>query len=175
MGGGWKGSTEAEEPEELPSRAKVVFDSLKQYNFDLKDLMLISEPGRYFNDHTITMVTPVFNAKEYEDRMVYTLSEGIYGGFKEHFLANIEYEPEVLTQRIPCKEPKLSSIQGPSGHLNDVVKVETQLPPLSPGDLIIWKNAGAYTMSEASKCVRDHYHQNIFFVRRSSLSENFSL
>ena len=122
-------------------------------------LMLITEPGRYFVEGAAVMASRIYWRKDDDDgTTLYKIAHGVQGVFKDVILCNEVFTPIPLLiaseKTGPCNELYPSNIIGPSGDAEDVVSADCMLPKLNVGDWLIFDRMGAYTMSIASKAGR---------------------
>lgn len=173
LGGGWAGllgENELNNPI-LDDAAAVVNNALEKYGFnEVKDLKIISEPGRYFNERTISVGCTVTEVVRRGDRFIYRLNEGVRGVFKDLLLCGLDFRVIPLKRDGLDLEKKCpSSIIGPSGRKNDVIVEDMELPEMKVGDHILFTRMGAYTISLSALPVRAA-QKHVFFIRKSSLS-----
>ncbi|XP_016953656.1 ornithine decarboxylase 2 isoform X2 [Drosophila biarmipes] len=151
VGGGFPGTDD-----ELFEKIATVVNTSVQLRFPDERVRIISEPGRFFVEAAYTLVCKVHAKREVRNKngkletMMYYLNDGIYGVFAAMF-----YYPEVLTPILYLDEseslPKFKSvIWGPSCDALDKVSDDWRLPILNCGDLLGFRNMGAYTMPIAS-------------------------
>ena len=148
FGGGWSGDLADFNlrNEKLEDLYNMIENTLEEKGFnEIPDLKLISEPGRYFNHHTIDIACSIINVYKKDGRMIYRLNEGIMGIFKDVILTDhMGYIVESLstsTELVP------SSIIGPSKLTNDVIEKDIMLPVMKVGDPILFRRIGAYSLS----------------------------
>ena len=119
---------------------------------DLKDdLRVIAEPGRFFAESIVTLITPVIGVGKRNDTMHYWISDGLYGSFN-----CIMYENQRPTA-VPVKKKRIdeeenyrpSIVWGPTCDSTDCVAQDVALPELATGDHLVFFDAGAYTLSGA--------------------------
>ena len=173
LGGGWAGllgKNELNNPL-LEKEASIIRNSLKANGFDeVKDLKIISEPGRYFNERTISVGCTVTEVVRRGERFIYRLNEGVRGVFKDLLLCGLDFRVIPLKRDGLDLEKKCpSSIIGPSGRKNDVIVEDMELPEMKVGDHILFTRMGAYTISLSALPVRAA-QKHVFFIRKSSLS-----
>lgn len=128
---------------------------------------MISEPGRYFNNNTVSVACKVLNAGKREGRSVYKINEGVMGVFHDLILCDMSFKVEPLVEG----EKKPASIIGSSIMQKDVVLSEIDLPEMKVGDTILYKNIGAYTVSLTTLPLRRN-QDHVYIVRKSSLRQN---
>jgi ornithine decarboxylase len=110
------------------------------------DVELIVEPGRALVGGAAVMVASVIGkARRGEERWVY-LDVGVFNGLMES-IGGLGYE--LRTERSgPSSRHVLA---GPSCDSMDVISTDVELPELEVGDRVYVMNAGAYTLSYASR------------------------
>ena len=81
--------------------------------------------------------------------VVYYISEGVFGAFKDSVLLQVSFIPQVLQTKLDKDAPPLpSKLIGPSVHSHiDIVSKCMMLPPLEEGDWLLYEVMGAYTDS----------------------------
>nr|CAA47166.1 ornithine decarboxylase [Drosophila melanogaster] len=126
-----------------------------ELRFPDKRIRIISEPGRFFVEAAYTLICKVHAKREVRskdgklDTMMYYLNDGIFGAFAGMFYYPEEVAPELYLDEAESL-PKLKSvIWGPSCDALDKIS-DLLLPNLNPGDLLGFRNMGAYTMPIAS-------------------------
>jgi len=83
----------------------------------------------------------------------YSISDGVYGSFKDKILLNAAFVPKVVPSHTPRKSPQVfrSSIFGPTNDSLDCVAQDILLPELQVGQWLFFEEMGAYTVSLASQ------------------------
>ena len=102
---------------------------------------------------------------------MYRINEGVMGVFKDRILCNMDYPPFALLEDATEREMCLSCIIGPSNRDIDVIAKDIMLPSMNVGDRILFKHAGAYTLSLTTLTLR-HNQKYIYYIRKSSLSRS---
>ena len=174
LGGGWSGTLGGKEHvnESLQSTYEVICHALAKYHFDeVEDLKIISEPGRYFNEQTITVLCTIEHVSSKGDISVYSINEGVMGVFKDKILCSMDYPPSPLLEDGADRKMYLSCIIGPSNRDIDVIAKDIMLPSMNVGDRILFKRAGAYTLSLTTLTLR-HNQKYVYYIRKSSLSRS---
>ncbi|XP_017061307.1 ornithine decarboxylase 2-like [Drosophila ficusphila] len=131
-------------------------NSSVQLRFPDERVQIIAEPGRFFVGAAYTLICKVHAKREVRskdgklDQLMYYLNDGIFGAF-----AGLFYYPEPVTPQLYLDEaenmPKFRSvIWGPSCDALDKISGDLFLPNLNPGDLLGFRNMGAYAMPIAS-------------------------
>lgn len=171
FGGGWAGDLGGSELsiQNLEKTHIIIDNALKEFGFyEIEDLKLMSEPGRYFNDHTISVVCSIIGVQKHGDRVIYRLNEGIMGIFKDVVLCG-----GMGFEMIPLAGDKENmvncSLIGPSNLKNDIVKEDVELPLMNVGDSILFKKIGAYSLSLTTLALRKN-QKCYYVIHKSSLS-----
>ena len=168
LGGGWSGDL-GDAKHENPSLSKVheIIDAaLNKYHFrEIPNFRMISEPGRYFNNHTISIACEIVNVVKREDRVVYQINEGVMGVFHDVVLCGMDFVVKPLVEG----EMHPSSIMGTSHRPIDVIEKDISLPLMKIGDYILFNHIGAYSVSLTAVPHRQS-QEYVFFVRKSSLT-----
>jgi ornithine decarboxylase len=123
-------------------------NSIKYYTINnIKNIEYIAEPGRYFSLDCIDLYTKIISIKE--EKSVYNIyiNDSIYNTFSGKV-----YDHQIFTP-IPTynnKEMKKCIIWGNTCDGDDIICESVYLPKPSIGDVLYWKNIGAYSL--ASSC-----------------------
>ncbi|BFG05157.1 ornithine decarboxylase 1 [Drosophila madeirensis] len=151
IGGGFPGSDD----DKFQKIAESVNSSVQRH-FPDDRVQIIAEPGRFFVAAAYTLVCKIHAKREVRneagklDTIMYYLNDGVYGSFNcilydhqvvtaEHYLDEAEALPEFK-----------SVIWGPSCDALDKISEDLRLPNLNRGDLLGFRNMGAYTVPIAS-------------------------
>lgn len=122
----------------IEEAAEYIRDAL--YETGLEQYEVIAEPGRYFVEHAVTLVTPVIGTKP----GAVTIDESLYGAFNCILMDHAEPEPDID----PTEELEEVTLFGSTCDGADVIKRRIELPVrLKVGDWITWPRMGAYTMA----------------------------
>ncbi|XP_017061277.1 ornithine decarboxylase 1 [Drosophila ficusphila] len=151
IGGGFPGSDD-----EKFRRIAGSINTSVQRHFPDERVQIIAEPGRFFVAAAFTLVCKIHAKREVRsedgklDTIMYYLNDGVYGSFN-----CILYDHQVVTAEHYLEEsddlPLLKSlIWGPSCDAFDKISEDLLLPNLNRGDLLGFRNMGAYTMPIAS-------------------------
>jgi ornithine decarboxylase len=138
----------------LDNYAKSINEGIEKY-FPDKNIEIISEPGRYFVDSAIKIVTQIVLKKiDIDGQIHYYLNEGIYQSFLISYLNQFPL-PFTL---IRCddddenpREKKLSTIWGTSCSSRDKIIENEMLEEMEIGDHLVFHNMGAYTNTVSTK------------------------
>lgn len=141
----------------LDKYANAINSALNRYFAD-NNIKVISEPGRYFVETALKLITQIVLKKTTQcNRVYYYINEGIYMSFLDKFL----YKSEKLsfdviqTKNIVngnCFDNKrLSTIWGCSCTSKDKVIADIMLPDLEIGDWLVFNKMGAYSNSCSTK------------------------
>lgn len=174
LGGGWAGILGGNEHvnDTLQSTYEVIRSALIKYHFDeVEDLKIISEPGRYFNERTISVACTIEHVSAKGSERVYRINEGVMGVFKDLILCELNFTVSPLQERSEDSTLLKSSIIGPSNRDIDVIVKDAMLPSMDVGDHILFKHIGAYTLSLTTLTLR-HVQKYVYFIRKSSLSSS---
>jgi ornithine decarboxylase len=115
-------------------------------NFDSK-FKIIAEPGRYFAEHTATLVTPVIGVKGEG----VTISESLYGAFNCILFDHANPEFYVLDSD-SNPETKLVTMFGSTCDGGDIIYKQCEVPSsISFGNWIVWPRMGAYTSAATTR------------------------
>lgn len=175
LGGGWTGQLGGVKLEnsDLSQLREVIHSNLQKYHFyDIPNLRLMNEPGRYFNEQTIYIACPILNVSKKGDRFIYRISEGVFGMFKDILLCDLSVTGIPLLDDNEKEEERVlydSSIIGPSGDDMDIICKEIKLPHMKIGDSILFKSMGAYTESLTTTLLRNN-HEYVYIATESSVS-----
>ena len=119
----------------------------------------IAEPGRYFAEHAVTLVTPVIGLKTNS----FTIGESLYGAFNCLIFDHATPEFSILNSNSNSK--KTMTMFGNTCDGGDVIYKECQVPSdIACGHWLVWERMGAYT-SAATTCFNGipfDKRQNIF-------------
>jgi ornithine decarboxylase len=109
------------------------------------DFEFIAEPGRYFAEHIVTLVTPVIGMKG--DGI--TISESLYGAFNCVIFDHAT--PECIFHE-PYGEYENKMIFGSTCDGGDIISKDVLVPSkVGVGDWIIWPRMGAYTSAATTR------------------------
>ena len=141
IGGGFSQTT-------LPILGPVIRQALVSASADFQNV--IAEPGRFFAETAADLYTYVIGAKAHKNgTRSYTITESLYGSFNcvvyDHATPGL---PEPMISRPGKLTP--TTLFGPTCDGFDTIMRDVMLPPLEIGDVIRFKNMGAYTISGAS-------------------------
>ncbi|KAI3914053.1 hypothetical protein MKW98_010865 [Papaver atlanticum] len=137
--------------------AITIKNALETYFPDDQELMLISEPGRFFAETAFTLVTDIIGKRVRGELREYYISDGIYGSMNcllyDH--ATVTAKPLAYTSNPDdpnCAGLKTytSTVFGPTCDGLDTLLTNYQLPDLKVNDWLVWPDMGAYTASAGS-------------------------
>ena len=121
--------------------------SLRDHGFLEDGTQIIAEPGRFFAESLVTLVTPIIGKCTRDSRVHYFISDGIYGSFNCLLYEHKTLKPTLdQGRRVPYYD---SVIWGPTCDSTDCVLDQVSLPDMDIGDYLVFENAGAYTLSGA--------------------------
>ena len=150
IGGGFPGLKSIYKADSFEAMAAVIRKSIETNFAHIKDLEVISEPGRYFANATCSIVTTIIGKKLVETsnqkEFVYFIDEGLYGAFNCLYI-NPEDPVKIQTLNTNLKEMSFTSLLcGPTSDERDVLG-EYQLPELSIGDRLFVEYFGDYSFT----------------------------
>ncbi|MBT0773836.1 hypothetical protein KIH74_33130 [Kineosporia sp. J2-2] len=122
---------------------RAAVDELLPYRPD----NLVCEPGRFLVAESGVMVTTVLDRSRRGDAEWLVLDAGVHQG-----LTGQDRFPVATSLPDPPRVSKrLFSLAGPTCDASDVIARDVPLPePISPGDLVMFGTAGAYTVCRAA-------------------------
>jgi ornithine decarboxylase len=101
---------------------------------------IIAEPGRYFAEHVVTLVTPVIGIKTHS----ITISESLYGAFNCMLFDHATPEFSVLNSK--TNSTKKLTMFGSTCDGGDIIYKQCEVPDdIACGQWIVWNRMGAYT------------------------------
>ncbi len=115
---------------------------------------IIAEPGRFLVENVFDLYTTVIGKKQDKDGMRYYINDGTYGSFNCIFFDHVSvfdyeiYRNQELYQS--HTDTQKSSVFGQTCDSIDLILKDQQLPILEIGDVIKFKNMGAYTNASAT-------------------------
>lgn len=156
IGGGFPGHAVIDCDEKFTGIASTINKALDELFYDIPQLEVIAEPGRFFATSCGILATNVIGRKILTDidnnRMIhYYINSNLYGLFNNIVFDKANPTIEVL-KTIKDDDPLIKSvIFGQTCDSMDRIKDNIMLPELSCGNWLIIKNHGAYTLAAASK------------------------
>ncbi|XP_076766918.1 ornithine decarboxylase 2-like [Xylocopa sonorina] len=143
IGGGFPG----EKRHSIDKVASIINDAIQ--NID-PSITIISEPGRYYATSAFTLVSLIHTkkiiAKDEKMTRMYYMTCGVYNSFIEEMLKLQTRLPVSLSK--PASDEKfISYIWGPTCDSIDCILENVLLPEFHPGEWLIWRGMGAYTIS----------------------------
>uniref|UniRef100_A0A1B0DKV6 ornithine decarboxylase n=1 Tax=Phlebotomus papatasi TaxID=29031 RepID=A0A1B0DKV6_PHLPP len=155
IGGGFPGDIGSD----LGPFADIVNAALDDYFPEGEDnIEIISEPGKYFVASAFTLGVTIHSKNEVlgpdgnVTHMKYYANDGVYGSFIG-VLVNLPItEPHALLKNTSediekCQPSVKSTLWGPTCDGFDKIFEDQVLPQLDIGDVLVFPNMGAYTMS----------------------------
>lgn len=129
-----------------------------------RSVKLIAEPGRYYACPCFTLATKVHVSRELpvcidgSRRFSYYINDGVYGSFNCIIFDHVQPIPRIWDEAagvdVPLEavnQPKYASrIFGPTCDSMDCVSEDVALPELPVGQVLVFRNMGAYTIAAAS-------------------------
>jgi ornithine decarboxylase len=140
----------------LDEIADVVNTALDDFFYDVNELKVIAEPGRFFVASAYTLACNIHSKKiiyshdeEKLKTIMYFITDGVYGSFNCMLYDHQESFPTLIK---PPKNNTLikSSVWGPTCDALDQICDQIMLPELDVGDWLVFENMGAYTIPVAS-------------------------
>lgn len=169
IGGGFPGNTGTEDY--FAEIAVAVNRALDEHFPDDGSLRVIAEPGRYYVASAYTLATNVIASREMLDadtgkmKYMYYINDGVYGSFNCVLYDHYVPEPCFFAKN-ESNEKHTSSIWGPTCDGLDCIQSSIEIPKLSIGDWVLWKNMGAYTISGAVQFNGLPYGKPIYFMSK---------
>ncbi len=114
-------------------------------------IRVLAEPGRYLVAPTMLEVLTVVGKAQRGARTWYYLDDGIYGAFSGQMFDHAHYPVSPL-EPVDLTRPLLPSVlAGPTCDSIDVIDEDIELPELQPGDRLVARQIGAYTIASATE------------------------
>ncbi|XP_031260896.1 ornithine decarboxylase-like [Pistacia vera] len=131
-------------------------------------LNIISEPGRFFAETTVTLAANIIGKRTRGEVREYWINDGTYGTF--HCVIRDALNEPLVCKPLSCKGLKTysSNLFGPTCDSQDVVLREYQLPELEVNDWLVFPNMGAYTYAFGSSFNGFKTSDNLFYLVTSS-------
>lgn len=127
--------------------------SALEKHFKNRAVHVIAEPGRFFAESIVTLITPVIGVGKRNDKMHYWISDGLYGSFNCIMYENQRPAAVAIRKDMGSESDdaicKPSIVWGPTCDSTDCVAQDLMLPELATGDHLVFFDAGAYTLSGA--------------------------
>ncbi|GFQ73592.1 ornithine decarboxylase, partial [Trichonephila clavata] len=148
IGSGFFGSKEKESFfYELTQEIKTSLEK----NFPTEDIEIIAEPGCYCVASAFSLVTSIIGKKSIAQngnnglQKEYYLNDGFYGSFPYFYKDyDVKHVPLLTPAEVEIKHLYESKIWGQTCCCEDVILEKCLLPDMEEGQLILWKNMGAY-------------------------------
>jgi ornithine decarboxylase len=141
IGGGFQAGSAFEET------AHQICQSIELIKTDFPNLSVIAEPGRYFAEPLLTVVTQIISKKMDNGIQMYYINDGVYGSFNCSLYDCPKAVPIPLNQKNNTASTHLSCVWGPTCDSYDCVVKKCDLPLLEIGDWIYFENMGGYSIS----------------------------
>ncbi|XP_017128832.1 ornithine decarboxylase 2-like [Drosophila elegans] len=151
IGGGFPGTDDA-----LFENIADAVNTSVQLRFPDERVQIIAEPGRFFVETAYTLICKIHAKREVRNRagksdtLMYYINAGIFGAFADYFYYPEEVNPEIYLEDAETLPKFKSVLWGPSCDSLDKISGEFLLPNLNCGDLLGFRNMGAYKMPIAS-------------------------
>lgn len=125
-------------------------NSIKYYTINtinpIKNIEYIAEPGRYFSSDCIDLYTKIIGIKDEKSICNIYVNDSIYNTFSGKVYDHQTFTPIPLYNN---KEMKKCIIWGNTCDGDDIICESVYLPKPSIGDVLYWKNMGAYSLSSS--------------------------
>lgn len=146
IGGGFPAPTNAP-VKPITLFAQQINPLLEKY---FSNLEVISEPGRYVVNSSLTLVTSIVGKSIRKQEAWYFIDDGLYGSFSGilfDFSSYVMFAAKELTQQTELM-PYI--IGGPTCDSHDIVHDKMLLPDLEYGDILLTPNIGAYSWTHST-------------------------
>lgn len=183
IGGGFNGDSYSKPTfEEVGDACRDVLDEL----FD-ESVTVIAEPGRYFAKTSHTLVCNVIAKKEHphatgeSSRYHLYINDGVYGSFNctlfDHYVISCERDVGLIRDADVSSSSRLipntldeeelfpTTLFGPTCDSMDKICEQEFMPNCEVGDVMYFKQFGAYTVS-ASTAFNGFLTQQFFYIRK---------
>lgn len=154
IGGGFPGTLDDDSLTLLKGVSVEVSKAIEEYFYDIENLQLLAEPGRFFVQSSHTLLVNIIGKKIKKDKdtgedvFYYYLNDGVYGSFNcIHF---DHQHPEILPYNEANEKKYRSIIFGPTCDSMDKICNSTLLPEMEIGEWCYVENFGAYTVASSS-------------------------
>lgn len=170
IGGGFTGNSDEKSMALLTEISMETYKALEDF-FDYTieqpgDLVLMSEPGRFFCTNSHTLVLNVIGKKVKIDKdsgektQTLYLNDGVYGSFSA---ITYDYQnPEIIPYNNDDVQKYRTRTFGHTCDSKDTICNEVMLPELEISDIVYVENFGAYTIASSSTFnglrVKDFYY-----------------
>jgi diaminopimelate decarboxylase len=111
-----------------------------------RPIRLILEPGRSLFGDTAAFCSRVLDVKERPDRTLVCCDASV-SIFPRPMFYNEFHDVSVHGKESEPPSPKLVDVVGATTYSRDFLAKRVQLPPVEPGDLLVFANAGSYCYS----------------------------
>ncbi|CAJ0582863.1 unnamed protein product, partial [Mesorhabditis spiculigera] len=158
LGGGFPGGEHHIGFEKI---AGVISSALCRY-FPDPSVRVVAEPGRFFAAKPYTLCANVIHATEvpaeritHEDKdigskgMMYYINDGVYGSFNCILFDHVHPVGHPLRVK-PDREPRVSTIWGPTCDSLDMIEDKKMMTPVGVGDWLVYPEMGAYTSAAST-------------------------
>jgi len=156
LGGGYSGNLT--EGITMAAVAASLNAALEEHFPASAGVRVIAEPGRYFAEPGMTLLTRIFGKRVRErpntDTRYYWVSDGVYGSMNcliyDHAVLAVRHFP-AAEDEAPRAGPLLpTTVYGPTCDGMDTLLRGYPLPELEMGDWLQWPSMGAYTLAAGS-------------------------
>ncbi len=128
----------------IESFCEPIYYTLENYFHNVE---IIAEPGRFIVGDACALICEVVGKAERDGIVWYYIDDGLYGTFSGKVYDHADYP--IVSEEKGAKSPCV--IAGPTCDSFDVVFRNRVLPELDVGDILIFPDVGAYTLSSASE------------------------
>lgn len=155
VGGGFPGDDDGDIS--FAEIADVINPLLNEY-FNDPRVEVIAEPGRFFTHSAAHLATKVMSRRVISQackgdegiEVLYYLGDGVYGSFNCILFDHYTPPTPVPIGSKPEAQKKLSRVFGPTCDGLDTIFEAVEMPFLEVGEILVFKNMGAYTNAAAS-------------------------
>jgi ornithine decarboxylase len=129
------------------SSLKCYLDGYQKW-FENNDIKVVSEPGRYFSNDCISLLTRVINVKKKLNTYHIYINDSIYNSFSGKKFDHQTFLPIPLYK---SHEKNKCIIWGNTCDGEDIIGEYNDMYVPKEGEIILWNNMGAYSIANAVK------------------------
>ncbi|MCM8539294.1 MAG: type III PLP-dependent enzyme [Lentisphaeraceae bacterium] len=148
-----------EDPIDIKSFCSVIANYIKE---EFSDMEIIAEPGRFIVASAMTLFTTVKGKSNRNSKLWYFVDDSIYQSFSGIVFDHCDFP--MYCRNEGALRP--SQIAGSSCDSYDVIKKDIELPELEIGEILMFKQMGAYCSASSS-------HFNGYSPTQIVIEENF--